>query len=31
VSRVIERDSKNEYGGIIDRLKSAEGKKIAIL
>ena len=28
---IIERDIKNEYGGILERLNSAEGTKLAIL
>lgn len=31
VSGVIERDIKHEYAGVIERLKSAEGVKIAVL
>ena len=31
VRTVIERDARAEYGGIIARLKSAEGMKLAIL
>lgn len=28
---IIERDIKNEYGGILERLNSTEGTKLAIL
>jgi len=28
---VIERDIRNEYAGLIERLKSAEGIKTAVL
>ena len=31
VKQVIERDIRNEYAGIIERLKSAEGVKTAVL
>ena len=31
VKGIIERDIKNEYGGILERLNSAEGTKLAIL
>lgn len=31
VRTVIERDARSEYGGIIERLKSSEGQKLAIL
>lgn len=31
VKNVIERDIRNEYAGIMERLKSAEGTKSAIL
>ena len=31
VETVIERDARSEYGGIIERLKSCEGMKLAIL
>ncbi|KAL4468003.1 hypothetical protein ABPG72_015873 [Tetrahymena utriculariae] len=31
VKTIIERDARNEYSGIIERLKSAEGQKLAIL
>lgn len=31
VKTVIERDARAEYGGIIERLRSAEGKKVAVL
>ena len=31
VRSIIEKDIKGEYGGIIDRLKNAEGKKIAVI
>lgn len=31
VKQVIERDIRNEYAGVIERLKSAEGVKTAVL
>ena len=31
VKQVIERDIRNEYAGIMERLKSAEGVKTAVL
>lgn len=31
VKQVIERDVRAEYGGILERLKSAEGIKVAVL
>lgn len=31
VKTIIERDARAEYGGIIERLRSAEGVKLAIL
>ena len=31
VKGIIERDIKNEYGSILERLNSAEGTKLAIL
>jgi hypothetical protein len=31
IKGIIEKDIKGEFGGIIDRLKSAEGKKIAVI
>jgi len=31
VKQVIERDIRNEYAGITERLKSAEGVKNAVL
>lgn len=31
VKSIIEKDIKGEFGGIIDRLKSAEGKKVAVI
>lgn len=31
VKQVIERDIRNEYAGLIERLKSAEGVKTAVL
>ena len=31
VKGIIQRDVKNEYGGVIERLNSAEGVKLAIL
>lgn len=31
VKGIIDRDIKNEYGGVIERLNSAEGVKLAIL
>lgn len=31
VKGIIERDIKNEYGGILERLNSAQGTKLAIL
>jgi palmitoyltransferase len=31
VKTIIERDARAEYGGIIERLKSAEGIKVAVL
>jgi hypothetical protein len=30
-TQIIERDIKTTYGAILERLKSAEGKKLAIL
>jgi palmitoyltransferase len=31
VKKIIERDIKNEYSGVIERLTSAEGVKTAVL
>jgi palmitoyltransferase len=31
VETVIERDARSDYGGIIERLKSSAGMKLAIL
>ena len=31
VKSVIERDIRNEYAGIMERLRSAEGVKVAVL
>jgi hypothetical protein len=31
VRGIIEKDVKGEFGGIVDRLKGAEGKKIAVI
>jgi Ca2+-binding EF-hand superfamily protein len=31
VRNVIEKDIKTEFGGIVDRLKNAEGKKVAVI
>jgi len=31
VRSVIEKDIRGEFGGIVDRLKNAEGKKVAII
>jgi len=31
VETIIERDTRVEYGGIIERLSSAEGVKLSIL
>lgn len=31
VKSIIEKDIKGEFGGIVDRLKNAEGKKIAVI
>lgn len=31
VKSIIERDARAEYAGIIERLKSAEGQKVAVL
>lgn len=31
VKSVIEQDAKTEFGGIIERLKNAEGKKLSVL
>lgn len=31
VKNTIERDVKQEYGGILERLKNSEGQKVAIL
>lgn len=31
VKQVIERDVRAEYGGILERLKSGEGIKVAVL
>jgi hypothetical protein len=31
VRNIIEKDIKTEFGGIVDRLKNAEGKKVAVI
>lgn len=31
VRSIIEKDIKGEFGGILDRLKNAEGKKVAVI
>jgi hypothetical protein len=31
VKSIIEKDVKGEFGGIVDRLKNSEGKKIAVI
>ena len=31
VKGIIEKDIRNEYGAILERLRSAEGVKVAVL
>jgi hypothetical protein len=31
VKSVVEKDIRNEYGAIMERLRSAEGVKLAVL